>query len=133
MSRLSLYLLGPPRIECNGAPIKVDTRKAIALIAYLAITGERHGRDALVNLLWPEYDQTRGRAALRRTLYALRKSLSDLAPGSEQATWLDVDRESIGLAPNARLRKRHQSWSESPLITVRHHLLPPPAFFSLRR
>ncbi len=93
MSRLSLYLLGPPRIERDGVPIKVDTRKAIALLAYIAITGESHRRDSLVNLLWPEYDQTRGRAALRRTLSALRKALAD--------DWLDVDRETIGLNPSA--------------------------------
>jgi DNA-binding SARP family transcriptional activator/class 3 adenylate cyclase len=93
VSCLSLYLLGPPRVERDGVPIKVDTRKAIALLAYVAITGESHRRDALVNLLWPESDQSRGRAALRRTLSALRKALAD--------DWLDVDRETIGLSPSA--------------------------------
>jgi DNA-binding SARP family transcriptional activator len=93
MSRLSLYLLGPPRIECDGEPIQVDTRKAIALLVYVAITGERHRRDALVNLLWPEYDQSRGRAALRRTLSALRRALA--------GDWLDIDRETVGLSPEA--------------------------------
>lgn len=92
-SRLALYLLGPPRIECDGAPIRVDTRKAIALLAYLATTGERHRRASLVNLLWPEYDRTHGRATLRRTLYALRKALG--------GAWLYADREQIGLIPCA--------------------------------
>ncbi|UCC61456.1 MAG: AAA family ATPase, partial [Anaerolineae bacterium] len=95
MSCLSLYLLGPPRIERDGEPIQVDTRKAVALLTCLALTAERHGRDALVNLLWPESDQSHGRTALRRTLYALRKALA--------GDWLDVDRESIGLNPNASL------------------------------
>ena len=95
MSRLALCLLGPPHIERNGVPIKVDRRKAIALLAYLAVTGERHRRDSLVNLLWPEYDFTRGRAALRRTLYALNKALS--------GAWLAVDREEIGLNLDAGL------------------------------
>jgi predicted ATPase/DNA-binding SARP family transcriptional activator/class 3 adenylate cyclase len=93
VSCLSLYLLGPPRIECDGVLITVDTRKAIALLAYVAITGEIHRRDALVNLLWPEYDQTRGRAALRRTLSALKKGVG--------GDWLDVDRETVGLNPGA--------------------------------
>ncbi|MGD9145892.1 MAG: bacterial transcriptional activator domain-containing protein, partial [Anaerolineae bacterium] len=91
VSRLVLYLLGPPRIECEGVPIKMDTRKAVALLAYIAVTGKSHRRASLVNLLWPEYDRTRGRAALRRTLYVLRKAL----PGA----WLDVDREQVGLNP----------------------------------
>ena len=77
MSHLALYLLGPPRIELDGVPIKVDRRKAIALLAYLAVTGESQWRDSPVNLLWPEYDGARGRAALRRTLFALQKALGD--------------------------------------------------------
>jgi len=89
VSRLALYLLGPPRIERDDVPIKVDTRKAVALLAYIAVTGKSHRRASLVNLLWPEYDHTRGRAALRRTLYVLRKAL----PGA----WLDVEREQVGL------------------------------------
>jgi DNA-binding SARP family transcriptional activator/predicted negative regulator of RcsB-dependent stress response len=93
MSRLALYLLGPPRIEHDGVPIKVDTRKAIALLAYLAVTGESHRRASLINLLWPEYDGSRGRAALRRTLYALNKALA--------GGWLDANREEIGLHPAA--------------------------------
>jgi len=93
VSRLALYLLGPPRIECDGVPIQVDTRKAIALLAYLAVTGESQRRASLVNLLWPEYDRTRGLAALRRTLYALNKALAGAG--------LDVGREEIGLDPRA--------------------------------
>jgi hypothetical protein len=88
MSHLALYLLGPPRIERDGVPIQVDTRKAIALLAYIAVTEESHRRASLINLLWPEYDHTRGRAALRRTLYALRKALA--------GDWVEVDREEIG-------------------------------------
>jgi DNA-binding SARP family transcriptional activator len=91
VSRLALYLLGPPRIERDGQTISVDTRKAIALLAYLALTAESQRRASLVNLLWPESDRTHGRAALRRTLYALRKALV--------GDWLDVDRDTIGLRP----------------------------------
>jgi predicted ATPase/DNA-binding SARP family transcriptional activator len=84
-----VLLLGAPRIEHNGEPIEVDTRKAIALVAYLAVTRGRHARDALVGLLWPEYNQTRARAALRRTLSSLGKARAE--------GWLEVDRESVGL------------------------------------
>lgn len=70
--RLLVRLLGPPRIERDGAPIEPDTRKAIALLAYLAVNGQAQGRDRLAALLWPEADQERSRGALRRTLSALR-------------------------------------------------------------
>ena len=51
--------------------------KRAALLAYLAVARPRgfHRRDVLVTLLWPELDQERARAALRHTLYHLRRSL----------------------------------------------------------
>jgi class 3 adenylate cyclase/DNA-binding SARP family transcriptional activator/predicted ATPase len=103
MPHLHVYLLGPPRVERDSVPIQVDTRKAIALLAYLSVTRERHRRDALAALLWPESDQSHARTALRRTLYALRKALAAPSSGSGQTSWLDVDRESIGLDPGANL------------------------------
>jgi ABC-type oligopeptide transport system substrate-binding subunit/DNA-binding SARP family transcriptional activator len=89
MSSLALFLLGPPRVEFDGAPIEIDRRKAVALIAYLAVTGYEHGRDTLATLLWPDYDQTRARGALRRTLSVLNRALG--------GAWLAVDRETIAL------------------------------------
>lgn len=67
-----MRLLGPPRVERDGTPVAPDTRKAIALLAYLAVTGQSQSRDRLAALLWPEADQERSRGALRRTLSALR-------------------------------------------------------------
>jgi len=87
MSRLALFLLGSPRIERDGVLINVDTRKAIALLAYLAVTHQRHSRDVLASLLWPEYDQANARSALRRTLSTLNKALA--------GDWLDIDRGTI--------------------------------------
>lgn len=89
MARLEVFLLGAPRIEFDGAAVELDTRKAIALLAYLAMSGERHTRDALATLLWPDYDQSRSRAALRRTLSTLRTAVDGYG--------LDIERESLGL------------------------------------
>jgi DNA-binding SARP family transcriptional activator/predicted ATPase len=93
--RLALYLLGSPRIERDGVAIKLDRRKAMALLAYLAITERSHRRDSLVNLLWPDLGSAEGRAALRRTLHALTSAL-----GSGR---LAADRDEIGLMPGAGL------------------------------
>ncbi|HZJ52204.1 MAG TPA: AAA family ATPase [Actinomycetota bacterium] len=108
MTRLKIWLFGPPRIELDGTPVEVDTRKAVALLAYLTITGRPHGRDALAALLWPDLNQDRARAALRRTLSTLRKGLggSGLAAGRSRVSlefkdmWLDTARflELIGAA-----------------------------------
>ena len=37
-ARVSIQLLGPVKVEVGDAPLAVDTRKAIALLAYLAVT-----------------------------------------------------------------------------------------------
>jgi DNA-binding SARP family transcriptional activator len=75
MPQLTVSLLGPPRVERDGVPVEVDTRKATALLAYLAVEGRGQNRDTLAGLLWPEYHQARARAALRRTLSTLKKAL----------------------------------------------------------
>jgi len=88
MSSLELYLLGPPRLEHEGVPLEFDTRKNVALIAYLAVTGESHSRETLITLLWPELEPSRARAGLRRNLSVLKKALG--------GQWLVVERETIG-------------------------------------
>lgn len=90
---LSIFLLGPPRIECEESLVELDVRKGIALLAYLAVTGDKQSRGSLISLLWPESSESRGRHVLRNTLYVLKKEL----PGE----WIDADRESIGLKPNS--------------------------------
>ncbi len=116
MSRLALSLLGPPRIERDGMLIDVDTRKAIALIAYLAVTRQRHSRDALAALLWPEYDQSHARATLRRTLSTLNKALD--------GPWLEVDRETIGLNPDSDLQIDVNSFHDLLAECQSHHHRP---------
>jgi DNA-binding SARP family transcriptional activator len=88
MARLTLALLGSPQIALDGTPVRFDTRKAVALLAYLACTRHAHSRDALAALLWPEYADARN--ALRRTLSAIQSSLG--------SGWLQVDREQVALA-----------------------------------
>jgi DNA-binding SARP family transcriptional activator len=72
---LELHLLGSPRLERDGAALAFDSRKHLALIAYLAMTGRSHTREALITLLWPELGASRGRAGLRRDLSVIRKIL----------------------------------------------------------
>ncbi len=94
MPNLSISLLGVPRIEQDGTPIAVDTRKAIALIAFLAVTNRTHKRDRLARLLW-DGDLPHARAALRRTLSVLRKALV--------GDWLYSEKDLIGLQSQAGL------------------------------
>ena len=51
MSEVRLYLFGTPRIEYQGTPVKIERRKAFALVAYLALTGQPQSRDAVAAML----------------------------------------------------------------------------------
>lgn len=100
MAQVALYMFGPPRIEINHEPATIDTRKALALFVYLAVTRRPHTRDAIAGLLWPDYDQAHARATLRRTLSPLHRLLGEgylsieremLALRADAALWSDVD------------------------------------------
>ncbi|MBN1136209.1 MAG: tetratricopeptide repeat protein [Anaerolineae bacterium] len=105
-----LYLLGPPQLERDESAVPISTRKAMALLAYLAVTEQAHSREALATLFWPEYDQARAFANLRRTLWLLNKALGK--------GWLDVDAET------ARLRHETDLWLD--MAVFRDHLVACP-------
>jgi DNA-binding SARP family transcriptional activator len=75
--RLDIRLLGPPEILVDGAPLVVDTRKAVAILALLGAEGRAFARDELAAMLWPDADQAAAHGALRRTLSTLRAATGD--------------------------------------------------------
>jgi predicted ATPase/DNA-binding SARP family transcriptional activator len=98
MARLELFLLGMPRLRRDGVLLQFDTRKIMALVAYVAVSGletkgRRLSRASLVALLWPDLEPSRARANFRRSLSLLRKAL--------KGEWLEVDRESVWTDPEA--------------------------------
>jgi DNA-binding SARP family transcriptional activator len=79
MARLELMLLGgfQARLVPGGA-INLPTRKAKALLAYLALpAGRPHARDKLAALLWGDVPESRARSSLRKALFWLRQALTD--------------------------------------------------------
>ena len=95
MTRFALHLLGAPRLELDGEDTHISRRKAMALLAYLAVTGRGHQREALATLLWPEHDQSSARAELRRTLSVLNRELG--------GDGILADRETAQLNPELDL------------------------------
>src|SRR5215475_9543894 len=94
MARLILTLLGGFRARLDPvSPLALPTRKAKALLSYLALPpGAAHPRDKVTSLLWGNTIETTARTSLRQTLYALRKSLRDADPQP-----LIVDGETVAL------------------------------------
>lgn len=74
-ARVVIRLLGAPEVSIDGAPLVVDTRKAIAILVVLATDGRAYAREELAALLWPDSADDAARGALRRTLSTLRMAL----------------------------------------------------------
>ncbi|HUF82487.1 MAG TPA: AAA family ATPase, partial [Burkholderiales bacterium] len=99
MAAYQLNLLGGFELRTSGGElVRLPTRKAEALLAYLALAPRSgHARDTLTGLLWGESSDRSARASLRQTLFLIGKSFNRdtlvtegrtvaLAPGA-----LDVD------------------------------------------
>ncbi|MDD5264212.1 MAG: BTAD domain-containing putative transcriptional regulator [Candidatus Bipolaricaulis sp.] len=95
MEPLRIRLFGYPQVECAGEPVTVPRRKALALLAYLAVTQSAHSRDALAALLWPEQESARAYALLRNALWLLNQT--------RLGEWVTSTRHMIGLRPDPEL------------------------------
>jgi DNA-binding SARP family transcriptional activator len=105
MAHRKLLVLGQPRLEIDDQPVEINLRKALALLVYLAVSGQPHSRDALGALLWPESDAREGRARLRRTVHRLGLAIGE--------SLLDSGSETLRLAAHADL------WLDS--VAFRQH------------
>jgi predicted ATPase/DNA-binding SARP family transcriptional activator/Tfp pilus assembly protein PilF len=97
---LILKFLGLPQVSLDAQPVATDRRKALALLAYLAVNDvgrprQKYSRESLSALLWPDFEQARAFSNLRTTLWELRQAIGE--------DWLIAERESVQLNPNAEI------------------------------
>ena len=78
MAKVNLALLGGIRLQTDsGEPVPLSTKKAGALLAYLALhPGQAQARPKLAALLWGDHSEVQARDSLRQALSLLRKALS---------------------------------------------------------
>ena len=76
--RLSVSLVGRLGVRFNGRPIELRTRKAGAVLSYLALSeAKQESRERLVGLLWSRSDEERARASLRQVVRELRSMFEE--------------------------------------------------------
>lgn len=95
MPQLTLSLFGIPAVELDGVSVRFATRKATAILIYLAVTKQPQGRDGLMLLLWPEADTRRARASLRRALADIKKVIG--------GGWITVEADTLCLNEQANI------------------------------
>jgi len=91
---LTIHVLGDFQVLKGGTLQEFpQSRKTRALLAYLILTGRRHRRERLCNLLWDVPDDPRG--SLRWSLSRLRSLVDE--PGTQRIV---ADREHVLFDPN---------------------------------
>jgi DNA-binding SARP family transcriptional activator/pimeloyl-ACP methyl ester carboxylesterase len=95
MTGFSLQTLGFPEIHSDDRPIKLNLRKGLALLIYLAEAQGAVARDVMATLLWPESPRETARARLRRMLHRI-----ELALGQHV---FETDRTSVRWSPAIEL------------------------------
>lgn len=94
---LSAKLLGRFELNLDTQPVALPSRAAQSLAAYLLLhPGDRHRREKLAGVLWPDSPEANARNYLRQALWHLRQALPD--------TFLHTDRMTIGWQTDAAWR-----------------------------
>lgn len=90
---MQFWFLGHPRITINDVEMQLPFQKAIALLAFLAISGKPHKRRKLASLLWGERGHSRAQNSLRNALFVIRREAAPIAI-------LDSQRDLVSLVPS---------------------------------
>lgn len=91
---LSFHLLGPVSLHKDGQPLtQFRSQKEVALLIYLAHTGQTLSREFIADLLWEDRSNRQARSNLRTLLTRVRKHVDDA---------VDITRQSITIFPEHR-------------------------------
>jgi predicted ATPase/DNA-binding SARP family transcriptional activator len=104
VSGLSFSLLGQFAITVDDKPFDgLRLRPAVALCVYLVCRPERHRREHLMALLWPDWPPAAAQQNLRQNLYVLRQTFPEVAArvGRGPGPFLLSDRGTVQLNPEA--------------------------------
>src|SRR5580698_9190269 len=96
---IRVRLLGDLEIEIDGRALAPPTSKrARALLGWLALDRRMHSRSRLAARFWPDVLDESARTSLRSALSALRRSLG---PNSER--YLVAGRDEVGLVGDSEV------------------------------
>lgn len=87
-STVELRFLGPIDMRKDGLPLRgFESRKAIAVLAYLATIGLPVSRCRLVSIFWPDFSELRGRSNLSVVLNNLVHVLPNAIQADRHSLW----------------------------------------------
>ena len=121
---LNISILGTMQVTFQGRPLRLKSRKAGAMLAYLALSESgQETRERLVGLLWSETEEEKARASLRQIVHELRADLLSAGSNALEASRLDLrlarDRIAVDLWEVIRAADSHQA---HPLVLDSPHI-----------
>jgi TolB-like protein len=108
---LRINVLGPFNVQwTDGEPVGLTTKKAQALLAYLAVERARpHTRDHLATLLWADKGDERARHNLRQALSRIRRCCGSVVQARDDYLLIDPAVCKVDVFEFERLAKSNNS------------------------
>ena len=96
---VTVRTLGPPSVAVGETALRFPSRKALALVLYVALRNTPCSRSSLATLLWPDSAPERAMTSLRSTLARVRRTFEDV-----EVDPLAADRQSVWLREGVSVR-----------------------------
>lgn len=124
---LELQIFGAPTVIVRGRGSRLALKRALALLAYLAFNPGPVPRAHVAAMLWPDADETQGRARLRRLLYTIEEAVGGKVVSSDDDRLALVDQavdvDALRFAQFARSAVAAATLDENILTEARQWLV----------
>ncbi len=121
---LEIRVLGGLQIRFGSWELEKElSRKASALLAYLACSPGFHSREILATMFWEEKDQVKAHNNLRTTLHSIRQYIGDVLIANRQDVSLDQQAASIWVDSVTLLQQvnaARQGWNRDKFPNQEH-------------
>ena len=99
---LEINTFGDLTIKINGRLLTdLGSRKAEAILLYLAAGNQTYNRSTLATLLWPDSAEDMALTSLRVALSKLRRHLTD---------YIEISRDAVRMKPGAKVYVDFEYW-----------------------
>ncbi len=114
-----LHFLGPVQIEQAGRPLRgLRSRKALALLAFLALHEGAVSRTVLADFFWPDQDERHGRANLSWALNHIKTVIPEAIVAERDALRFNSQNSALWLDTRAFTRLLDQGTAAAQMQAV---------------